>query len=80
MEAITNKCANLKLLEKEGSEVDLDLPRVNQGLVLARKFCTKRKVNLEVVGRALRSVWRTKKDFEVSDMEEKRVLFLFQDK
>jgi len=80
MEAITNKCANLKLLEREGSEVDLDLPRVNQGLVLAGKFCTKRKVNLEVVGRALRSVWRTKKDFEVSDMEEKRVLFLFQDK
>ena len=80
MEAITNKCANLKLSEREGSEVDLAPPGVDQGLMLAGKFCTRRRVNLEAVGRALRAVWRTKKDFEVSDMGENRVLFLFQDK
>ena len=80
MDAIINKCANLKLSEKEGSEVDLALLGVNQGLVLAGKFCTKRRVNLEVIGRALRSVWRTKRDFEVSDMGENKVLFLFQEK
>ncbi|XP_075669675.1 uncharacterized protein LOC142639366 [Castanea sativa] len=80
MEAITNKCANLKLSAREGSEVDLALPGVDQGLVLARKFCTKRRVNLEAIGRALRSVWRRKRDFEVSDMGENRVLFVFQEK
>ena len=80
MEAITNKWAKLKLSEREGCEVDIDPPGVNQGLVLAGKFCTKRRVNLEVIGRALRSVWRTKSDFEVSDMGENRVLFLFQEK
>ncbi|KAL0009751.1 hypothetical protein SO802_004859 [Lithocarpus litseifolius] len=80
MEAITSKCVNLKLSEREGSEVDLALPGVDQGLVLAGKFCTKRRVNLEAAGRALRSVWRIKKDFEVSDMGENRVLFLFRDK
>ena len=51
MDAITNKCANLKLSEREGSEVDLAPPEVDQGLVRAGKFCTKRRVNLEVVGR-----------------------------
>ena len=80
MEAITNKWANLKLSEREGSEVNLALPGVDQGLVLAGKFCTKRRVNLEAIGRAIRSVWRTKRDFEVSDMGENRVLLLFQDK
>ena len=80
MNAIINKCANLKLSEKEGSEVDLALLGVNQGLVLVGKFCTKRRVNLEAIGQALRSVWRTKRDFEVSDMGENKVLFLFQEK
>ena len=80
MDAITNKCANLKLSEREGSEVDLAPPEVDQGLVMVGKFCTKCRVNLEAVGRALRSVWRTKRDFEISDMGENRVLFLFQDK
>ena len=80
MEAITNKWANLKLSEREGSEVNVALPGVDQGLVLAGKFCTKRRVNLEAIGRAIRSVWRTKRDFEVSDMGENRVLLLFQDK
>ena len=80
MEAITNKWAKLKLSEREGCEVDLAPPGVDQGLVLAGKFCTKWRVNLEAIGRALRSVWRTKRDFEVSDMGENRVLLLFQEK
>ena len=77
MDAITNKCVNLKLLEREGSEVDLAFLGVDQGLVLVGKFCTERRVNLEAIRWALRSVWRTKRDFEVSDMGENRVLFLF---
>ena len=80
MEAITNKWANLKLSEREGSKVDLAFLGVDQGLVVARKFCTKQRVNLEAIGRALRSVWRTKRDFEVSDIGENRVLLLFQEK
>ena len=80
MEAITNKWANLKLSEREGCEVNLATPGVDHDLALAGKFYTKRRVNLEAVGRALRSVWRMKRDFEVSDMGENRVLMLFQDK
>ena len=80
MDAITTKCANIKLSEKERSEVDLAPPGVDQGLVIAGKFYTKRRVNLEAIGRALHSVWRTKQDFEVSDLGENRVLFSFQTK
>ena len=80
MEEVTNRWAKLKLSEREGCEVDLATPGVDQGLVLAGKFCTKRRVNLEAIGRALRTVWRTKRDFEVSDLGENRVLMIFQEK
>ena len=80
MEEVTNKWAKLKLSERAGCEVDLATPGVDQGLVLVGKFCTKRRVNLEAIGRALISVWRTKRDFEVSDLGENRVLMMFQEK
>ena len=80
MEEVTNRWAKLKLSEREGCEVNLATPGVDQGLVLVGKFCTKWRVNLEAIGRALRSVWRTKRDFEVSDLGKNRVLLMFQEK
>ena len=77
MEEITNQCARLKLSAREVNEVDLALIAREQGHVLARKFCTKRQVNLESVARVLRTVWRTEKSFEVHDMGENKVLFHF---
>ena len=77
MEEIMKKCAWLRLSGREGSEVDLSPPENGAGLVLARKFCTKRRVNLESVARVLRTVWRTEKYFEVRDVGENKVLFLF---
>ncbi|KAK9996341.1 hypothetical protein SO802_021027 [Lithocarpus litseifolius] len=78
MEDITKRYAGLRLSGKEGSEVDLSLPENAAGFVLGGKFCTKRRVNLESVARVLRTVWRTEKNFEVSDVGENKVLFLFQ--
>ena len=56
MEDITKKCAGLRLSEREGSEVDLSLPKKGVGWVLAGKFCTKRRVNPESVARVLKTV------------------------
>ena len=47
--------------------------------VLAGKFCTKRRVSLESVTRVLKSVWRTEKNFEVSDMGDNKVFFRFEE-
>jgi len=77
MEEVTNQCAGLKLLEREVNEVDLTLIAREHSHVLARKFCTKRWVNLELVVRVLRMVWRTEKSFEVHDLGENKVLFHF---
>lgn len=77
MEEITNQCAGLKLSAREVNKVDLALIARERGHVLAGKFCTKRRVNLELVARVLRTVWRTEKSFEVHDMGENKVLFHF---
>ncbi|XP_023888114.2 uncharacterized protein LOC112000250 [Quercus suber] len=77
MEDITNQCAGLKLLEREGNEVDLTLTVRKNGCVLAGKFCTKRRVNLESVARVMKTVRRTKENFEVYDMGDNRVIFHF---
>lgn len=47
-------------------------------LVMAGKFCMKRRVNLESVARALKLMWKTKRNFEVYDMGENKVLFKFK--
>uniref|UniRef100_A0A7N2LEP9 DUF4283 domain-containing protein n=1 Tax=Quercus lobata TaxID=97700 RepID=A0A7N2LEP9_QUELO len=49
-----------------------------QGFVLAAKFYTCRSVNLEVVAKTFRPLWRTKYKFEVSDAGDNRLLFAFE--
>ncbi|KAK7839285.1 hypothetical protein CFP56_018190 [Quercus suber] len=77
MEEITNQWAGLKLSESEGLEVNLAPLACDQRLVLARKFCTKRRVNLESVARVPKIAWKTEQNFEVFDMGDNKVLFHF---
>lgn len=80
MEDITSRCAGLWLSELEDNEVDL-LPLVEEnGLVVAGKFYTKRRVNLESVAWVLKTVWKTERNFEVCDMGENKALFKFEKK
>ena len=46
--------------------------------VLAAKFFTRRSINVEAVARTFRSLWRTKRNFEVSMAGEKMVLIAFE--
>ncbi|XP_075663231.1 uncharacterized protein LOC142632775 [Castanea sativa] len=80
MKGITNQCASLKLSEREGNEVDLAPTMRKHGCVLAGKFYTKRRVNLELVARVLKTVWRTKDNFEVYDMGDSKAIFHFSHK
>ena len=79
MEEIANRCAGLQLSDIEEREVDLAPPMSKAGHVLAGKFYTKRRVNLESVARVLKSVWRTEKNFEVCDMGDNKVLIHFEE-
>ena len=80
MEEITERYAGLHLSLKEDAEVIIQEPVPEEGLVRLGKFYTKRRVNLESVARVLKSVWKTEATFEVSDLGENKVMFLFQKK
>ena len=78
MDEITERYAGLKLSLKEEAEVKINAPLIEDGPVLIGKFCTKRRVNLESVARVLKSVWKAEHSFEVNDLDENKVMFLFQ--
>ena len=78
MDDILNRSAGLQLSEKEGAEVIIGTPVSESNRVLAGKFFTKRRVNLESVARVLRSIWKTNQSFEVSDLGDNKAFFLFQ--
>ena len=47
--------------------------------MLAAHFFTVRAINIEAIGRTFKLLWRSKKGFEVRDMGNHRVLFIFSD-
>ena len=78
MEEITKKCEKLKLTENEAEQVVLEEEEANEGWVLVGKFLSKRRINLEAVVKALKSIWKTKENFVVQDTGDNTTLFLFQ--
>ena len=78
MEEIAKRCEKLKLTEHEAEQVVLEEEEVNEGWVLAGKFLSKRRINLEAVVKALKPIWKTKENFVVQDTGDSTTLFLFQ--
>ena len=78
MEEITQNWRKLSLSEEEGRNIDLSKNTREGSLVLAARFLTRHTVNIEVVARTFRPLWRTRRDFEVSDAGNNIVLFEFE--
>ena len=78
MEEITQNWRKLSLLEEEGRNIDLSKNKREGSLVLAARFLTRRTVNIEVVAQTFHPLWRTRRDFEVSDAGNNIVLFEFE--
>ena len=77
MDDLTGQCACLSLHTKERQTIPLTPVLENNNRVLVAKLFTKRHVNVEVLSRTLKSVWRFANDFEVHDLASKIVLLLF---
>ena len=56
MDDITERCTGLNLSLKEDAEVEINVPLLEDDLVLVGKFYTKRRINLESVARVLKTV------------------------
>ena len=78
MEEISKRCEKLKLTEHEADQVELEDKEVSEGWVLAGKFLSKRRINLEAVVKTLKPIWKTTENFMVQDTGDNITLFLFQ--
>ena len=48
--------------------------------MLAAKFFTRRVLNLEAIARTFTLLWKTRKGFEIRDMGDHKILFVFPEK
>ena len=78
MEDLASRWKKLSLSEAEGKKCDLSKDKKQLEHVLAAKFFTRRPINVEVVARTFRPIWRTKRKFEVSLMGDNILLFEFE--
>ena len=73
----TRSWQKLSLTNKEGVNVDLKENRKVHGFSLAAKFFSRRSLNIDVVVRTFRPLWRTKASFQASDAKQNYMVFNF---
>ena len=65
MEDLALRWKKLSFSEAEGKKHDLTKEKKTSEYVLAAKFLTRRLINVEAVARTFRSIWSTKRNFEL---------------
>ena len=68
------------LTESEGSMYNVDDGGLEGKFLLAARFFTVRALNIEAIARTFKLLWHTKRGFEVRDMGDNRMLFIFSEK
>ena len=66
------------MLESKENQVALRIDRKKRDFILAGKFFTRRSLNVEVIAKTLRPLWRTKGGFNVTVGGENILLFAFE--
>ncbi|XP_030922912.1 uncharacterized protein At4g02000-like [Quercus lobata] len=78
MDELAQKWKKLSLTNVEGRRVDLSKKKKAGSHVVAAKFLTRRNINIEVVARTFRPIWRTRDNFEINDAGGNVILFYFE--
>ena len=79
METLSNMWEKFSLTESEGDKYQVrDNGPVGQ-YVLAARFFMSRVLNMEAIARTFKLLWHTKKGFEVRDMGDHKILFVFSE-
>lgn len=79
MDDIARKWDRFSLNQKESQTVSLTPDVTGDGRVLVAKFFTKRHINMEVVFRTLKSMWKTEKSFDIRDLGSNTAMIIFYD-
>ena len=67
----------LSLSESEGSKFAIRDDQEAEEHLLAAKFLTRRVLNMEAIAKTFTLLWKTRKGFEIRDMGDHRVMFVF---
>lgn len=67
----------LSLLESKGSKFAIKEGQEAKEHLLAAKFLTRRVLNMEAVAKTFTLLWKTRKGFEIRDMGDHKVMFVF---
>ena len=78
MEELATHWKKLSLSESEENRVALRIDRKKRDFILAGKFFTRRSLNVEVVAKTFKPLWRTKGGFNVTVSGEIILLFAFE--
>ncbi|KAK9988413.1 hypothetical protein SO802_028652 [Lithocarpus litseifolius] len=74
----TQRLERFSLLEEETNRVTLDEENPDaKEVILAAKFMTRRVLNIEAIGRTLKPLWKTRNGFEIRDVGNHILLFVF---
>ena len=79
MEKLMGSWDKLSLSESEGSKFEIrDEPGAEKHVLVA-KFLTRRALNMEAIAKTFTLLWKTRKGFEIRDVGDHRVMFVFPD-
>jgi hypothetical protein len=79
MDSLEAQWEKFSLSEVEGNTADLVSTTDSPKSFLAAKFLTRRVLNAEAVARTFTPLWRTDHGFTIRDMNENRLVFVFED-
>lgn len=79
MEDLAGHWARLSINARESQNINLSNNEVDNSKVLVAKFFTKRRINLEATTRTLKSMWRSRRSFDVRDFGNNMAMISFED-
>ena len=77
MERLSDLWGKFSLSESEGSRYQVQDELGGEEYFIVARFFTGRTISVEAIARTFKLVWHTKKGFEVRDMGNHRVMFVF---
>jgi len=80
MEDITNSWNKLSLSEREGSEFKFQAQHISREFSIVAKFFTPRILNVEAVARTFTLIWRSKNGFQIQNLGDHKLLYIFDNK
>ena len=80
MDDITKSWNKLSLSNREGDEFIFQAHHKSQEFMIVAKFFTPRALNVDTVAHTFNPIWRAKNGFQIQNLGDHRLLFIFDNK